>query len=155
MTLSQIYQFVSFFLCVTGARTMLMFHPLAMSMQIQGWFRFNDVKHLLNTGASTRHSLSQGMLHTTDIPDEYVVLCITNTGTHGFLHNKSAICRCFWEKRAKMSIFDKIEVVKEVLQWLDGKKSYEHKLSKEEDATIFEMAKNALGMHTDEDVIQS
>lgn len=138
--------FVSFFLCVTGARTMLMFHLLAMSMQIQGWFRFNDVKHLLNTGAS----LSQEMVHTTEIPDEYVVLCMTNTGTHGFLHNKSAICRCFWEKRAKMSIFHKIEVVKEVLLWLDGKKSYEHKLSKEEDATIFEMAKHALGMHTDD-----
>lgn len=131
---------------------MLMFHLLAMSMQIQGWFRFNDVKHLLNTGAS----LSQGMVHTTEIPDEYVVLCMTNTGTHGFLHNESAICRCFWEKRAKMSIFHKLEVVKEVLLWLDGKKSYEHNLSKEEDATIFEMAKNALGMHTDdEDVIQS
>jgi hypothetical protein len=130
---------------------MLMFHLLAMSMQIQGWFRFNDVKHLLNTGAY----LSQGMVHTTEIPDEYVVLCMTNTGTHGFLHNESAICRCFWEKRAKMSIFHKIEVVKEVLLWLDGKKSYDHNLSEEEDATIFEMAKNALGMHTDEDVIQS
>mgnify|MGYP004247515557 CR=1 FL=1 len=134
---------------------MLLFHLLAMSMQIQGWFRFNDVKHLLNTGASTRHSFSQGMLQTTDIPDECVVLCMTNTGTHGFLHNESAICRCFWEKRAKMSIFHKIEVVKELLLWLDGKKSYEHNLSKEEDATIFEMAKNALGMHKDEDIIQS
>lgn len=138
---------------------MLMFHLMAMAMQIQGWFRFNDVKHLLGKGASDHHYSyrddpvsTRGVVHTTDVP-KYVVLCMTSTGTHGFLHNESAICRCLWEKRAKMSVFHKIEVVKQVLLWLDGKKSNEHSLSKEEDAIIFEMARTALGMHRDEDKI--
>ena len=141
---------------------MFMFHLMATSVQVQGWFRFNDVKHILSTGVSHGGSSYQndltgtrGVIHTTDIP-KHVVLCMTKTGTHGFLHNESAICRCFWEKRAKMSLVQKIEVVKHLLLWLDGKKSSKHCLSKEEDARIFDMAKTALGMHAGgEDTVQS
>ena len=138
-------------------------HIFVTSLNVQnvhGWFRFSDVKHLLNTGVSTssrdhlykQHSprvsdeptQTRGVVYNTCFP-RYVVLSMTDTGTHGFLHDESAVCKCYWAN--DLTVFDKIQVVKQLVIWLGEKKTAEHNLIDNDDAQIFEVVKALLHDH--------
>lgn len=116
----------------------------ASCMQVHGWFPLKDVAHRLPAMPSPKLKFVYGLNNNTQygkvasIP-KHVVLAMTDTGTHGFLHDNERIRRCMWD--GDVSVADKVVIAAKMLAWLEPMKSIEHRVYNYEDGKVLLMAK--------------
>ena len=78
----------------------------------------------------------------TSVPED-VVLSITNSAIHGFSHDGNNFRVCYWGEEY-LDVFQKIEIVKEMISWLGNHKPTDHFIHNFEDGKIFQLAKDSL-----------
>ena len=112
-------------------------------------FKFKEVQHQLNPPPPrVRYVYGdilkdfQGMIANTSVPED-VVLSITNSAIHGFSHDGNNFRACYWGEEY-LGVFEKIEIVKEMIMWFSDHKPTDHFIHNFEDGKIFELAKDSL-----------
>jgi hypothetical protein len=121
---------------------------ITIGLQVNGWFHFNQVKHLivprihnyLKPGRIEYgdYKAFDAIIAKTKIPEHVIVSC-ESTRTHYFLHDKQHIRRCLWD--GKISTQQKTEIATSVVQFLNQTNTpFELHMFHYQDAMVFNQA---------------
>lgn len=120
-----------------------------LSLQLNGWFPYADVRHRLPgdlprvTHLYGNIDAYVGKFAPTAIP-EHAVVVLKDGRVHGFLHDAKNIRHCLWDGELEMR--EKVKITAAMLRWLHPEKSVSHSVHKYEDGVVLTMAKRYLNM---------